>query len=107
MEAEDVVLAILYLNERKGRFLNEKGIAKIASEVGVKDLEGVLESLMEKKLVAPNLRLTDEGKVEAAKALKRLENEVKKGLFGVFKWMSFKNKLAPEKIKGSCLGSPS
>ncbi len=105
MEPRDVVLAIIYLNEKAGRKLNEKGVTKIAKNVGI-DAREALEALKREGLLAEDLSLTERGLEEALKALERLEMEIKRGLLGSLKWASFKSKLVPPRIKGSCLGSP-
>ena len=104
MDARDVVLAIIYLNEKAGRRLNERGILKIAKDVGV-DASGALGELREEGLLDEKFALTEAGRREAEEALKRLEKEIKRGIFGSLKWASFKSKLVPPKVKGSCLGS--
>ena len=106
MNKEDIILAILLLNEKKGRKLNEKGIKRIAEDVGVTiELED-LNELKARGLLNYDLALTDKGKREAEEALKNLEKEIAKGILGKIKWISFKSKLVPERIKGGCLGSP-
>ncbi len=105
MEARDVVLAIVYLNEKAGRRLNERGILKIAEKVGV-DAREAIKELRDEGLIDEKLSLTERGRREAEEALERIEREVRKGIFGGLKWASFKSKLAPPKVKGSCLGPP-
>ena len=105
MRAEDVALAILYLNEKRGRRLNERGVKRIAETVNV-DVDEALGKLKELGLVDESLVLTEKGREEAQRALKRLEAEVKRGLLGFIKWVNFKARLAPEKLtKGSCVGA--
>jgi len=82
MRDEDLILAILYLNEKKGRKLNELGLKKIAKSVGVENVEGALEELLSSSLVSPNLELTERGREEALSAIKRIEKEVRRGMFG-------------------------
>ncbi len=108
MNARDIVLSIILLNEKRGRRLNERGVVKIASNVGLEEpkvLE-VIEELKGEGLIREGLALTEVGWKEAERSLSVLEKEIKKGPFGFIKWLSFKSKLTPDSLKGSCLGAP-
>ena len=100
MNPRDVVLAIILLNEKLGRRLSERGVVKIASNVGVDNAKEIVMSLREEGLLDDNMGLTDKGLKEAEEAVRRLEKEVKRGFLGFFKWLNFKAKLAPQWLPG-------
>jgi Mn-dependent DtxR family transcriptional regulator len=99
LEARDVILAIVYLNTKRGRHLNELGIAEIAESFGVKLDPNAVRDLIEIGLLNEKYELTPEGEELAKRAIERLEREIKKGPLGALRWFNAKLKLVPEGVK--------
>ncbi|UXD22573.1 hypothetical protein IPA_06360 [Ignicoccus pacificus DSM 13166] len=105
MESKDLILTIIYMNTKRGRHLNEKGIAEIAETFGVKLEPNAIRDLIEIGLLNEKYELTPEGEELAKRAVERIEREIKKGPLGALKWLTLRMKFVPEGVKPEWLYS--
>ncbi len=103
MDSKDVILAVLYLNWEKGRKLNEIGLKEIVESLGVEMDPQAVRDMIAIGWMTEDYDLTEEGKLMAQRALKRLEKEIKRGPFGAIKWFNFKLKAVPDNINPNWL----
>ena len=99
MEQIDLVLTIIYLNNKKGRRLNAKGIKEIAESLGVQLEETVINDMIEAGLLNDDCTLSPLGEKMAFRAYKRIEKELKKGILGRLRWINFITTAVPDNIK--------